>query len=53
MGKTTEKGFVISTLNDRITLKVNWYKTAITNGSLNANQPGGLYEVGYSYGWGR
>jgi outer membrane receptor protein involved in Fe transport len=51
-GKTTEKGFVISTLNDRITLKVNWYKTAITNGSLNANQPGGLYEVGYSYGWG-
>jgi outer membrane receptor protein involved in Fe transport len=51
-GKTTEKGIVFSTLNDRITLKINWYKTTITNGSLNANQPGGLYEVGYSYGWG-
>jgi len=51
-GKTTEKAIVFSTLNDRITLKVNWYKTSITNGSLNANQPGGLYEVGYSYGWG-
>jgi outer membrane receptor protein involved in Fe transport len=51
-GKTTERAIVFSTLNDRITLKINWYKTTITNGSLNANQPGGLYEVGYSYGWG-
>jgi hypothetical protein len=51
-GRTTEKDIVLSTLNDRITLKVNWYKTEITNGALNASQPSGLYEVGYSYGWG-
>jgi outer membrane receptor protein involved in Fe transport len=52
-GKTTEKGFVITTLNDRLTLKVNWYKTSITNGSLgNGGGVGGVYEVGYAYGWG-
>jgi hypothetical protein len=52
-GRTSEKGFVLTTLNDRLTLKIDWYKTEITNGSLGngANVPG-VYEVGYAYGWG-
>ena len=52
-GKTTEKGFVITTLNDRLTLKINWYKTQISNGSLGSGGGvPGVYEVGYGYGWG-
>lgn len=33
-GKTKDYGFVLSTLNDRLSLKVNWYRTNITNDRL-------------------
>ncbi|MBI2516323.1 MAG: hypothetical protein HYV95_05350 [Opitutae bacterium] len=33
-GKTREKGVVVSVLNDRLTLRANWYKTVTTNATL-------------------
>src|SRR5207248_119105 len=33
-GKTKEMGFVVTTLNDKVNLKINWYKTEVTNDRL-------------------
>jgi hypothetical protein len=33
-GKTKDYGFVVSVLDDKISLKVNWYKTEVTNDRL-------------------
>ncbi|MDD2764391.1 MAG: TonB-dependent receptor plug domain-containing protein [Opitutaceae bacterium] len=33
-GKTREKGFVINTFNDRLTLRASWYKTTVANATL-------------------
>jgi len=33
-GKTKDYGFVLSTLHDRLSLKVNWYRTEVTNDRL-------------------
>ncbi|OAM91193.1 TonB-dependent receptor plug domain-containing protein [Termitidicoccus mucosus] len=49
-GKTKDYGFVISTLNDRLTLKVNWYETSITNATLTGL--GGDYMIGAAEAWG-
>jgi hypothetical protein len=35
-GKTREKGFVISTLDDRVTLRANWFETRVANATLAA-----------------
>ena len=46
-GKTKEYGFTISTLNDKVTLKVDWYQTQVANATLTG---GGLGGNGY-YLW--
>ncbi len=33
-GKTKDYGFIVSTLDDRLSLKVNWYRTSVTNDRL-------------------
>ncbi|MDD2763781.1 MAG: TonB-dependent receptor plug domain-containing protein [Opitutaceae bacterium] len=33
-GKTREKGFMITTLNDRLSLRATWYKTVVSNATL-------------------
>jgi hypothetical protein len=37
-GDTKDYGFVVSVLDDRLSLKVNWYKTNVTNDRLNGFQ---------------
>ncbi len=47
-GRTKDYGFVISTLNDKLSLKVNWYETNLANATLagdNAGFSGSLYYV--------
>jgi len=39
-GQTKDYGFVVSTLQDKLSLKVNWYKTAISNASLAGDSAG-------------
>jgi len=61
-GKTTEYGFTITTLNDKLSLKVDWFKTKVKNATLagtDGNSIGGLGQNGYyladgsiwGYGW--
>jgi hypothetical protein len=33
-GKTREKGVIVGVMNDRLTLRANWYKTTTTNATL-------------------
>jgi outer membrane receptor protein involved in Fe transport len=47
-GQTKDYGFVISTLNDKLSLKVNWYKTSLANATLagdSAGFSGSLYYI--------
>lgn len=39
-GTTTEKGFTVSALDDKIGLKVNWYDTKVNDATLTGNQLG-------------
>jgi outer membrane receptor protein involved in Fe transport len=39
-GETKDYGFVINTLNDKLSLKVNWYETEISNATLQADSAG-------------
>jgi hypothetical protein len=39
-GKTDDYGVMISTLNDRLTFKVNWYKTTVQNATLEGSGAG-------------
>jgi outer membrane receptor protein involved in Fe transport len=50
-GKTRDYGFMISALDDRISLKVNWYKTTETNASLSTALSGSEYYLGMGEGW--
>jgi len=61
-GTTTEYGFVVTGLSDKISLKVDWFKTIVKNASLfgtNGNSIAGLGSNGYfvadgviwGYGW--
>jgi hypothetical protein len=61
-GTTTEYGFVLTGLSDKITLKVDWFKTIVKNASLgetNGNSIAGLGSNAYfiadgtiwGYGW--
>lgn len=44
-GKTEDYGFVVNTLNDRMTFKVTWYKTSVENADIPGNSP--LGETSY------
>ena len=49
-GKTREYGFVVTTLNDKLSLKVNWFKTEVKNATLGQtvnNSIGGLGNNAY------
>jgi hypothetical protein len=61
-GSTTEYGFTTTALNDKISLKVDWFKTIVKNADLNGtngNSIAGLGSNGYfladgviwGYGW--
>jgi hypothetical protein len=61
-GTTTEYGFTATALNDKVTLKVDWFKTIVKNADLNGtngNSIAGLGSNGYfladgviwGYGW--
>ena len=55
-GETKDYGVTITTLNDRLTLKMNWYETTVKNSSLDGGGVGnlsGVYMVGYAEAWGR
>jgi len=39
-GKTKDYGFVVSTLNDKLSLKINWYQTDLSNATLAADSAG-------------
>jgi outer membrane receptor protein involved in Fe transport len=44
-GDTKDYGFVISALDEKITLKVNWYKSTEENATLDSNAIGMWYEI--------
>jgi outer membrane receptor protein involved in Fe transport len=47
-GQTKDYGIVVSTLNDKLSLKVNWYKTDLSNATLagdSAGFSGSLYYI--------
>lgn len=46
-GNTKDYGFMVSTLNDRVSIKINWYKTEVTNDRL---QGFNFYTVGTVFG---
>lgn len=49
IGNTTDYGVVISTLNDRVSIKVNWYETKVQNASLQADSAG--FSGNLYYAW--
>jgi len=49
-GKTKEYGFILSTLNDKVSLKVNWYRTGIQNATLDSSNDAGLGATATRYG---
>lgn len=54
-GKTKDYGITISTLNDKLTFRINWYKTSVTNASLDGGGTGALssvYRIGANEAWG-
>jgi hypothetical protein len=46
-GKTKEYGFMISTLNDKLTFKADWYNTTVAGATLDGSNTGGLGGGGY------
>ncbi len=54
-GKTKDYGVTITTLDDKLTFKINWYTTALTNASLDGGGTGALqnvYRVSSNEAWG-
>jgi outer membrane receptor for ferric coprogen and ferric-rhodotorulic acid len=49
-GDTKDYGFIISALDDRISLKVNWYKTTVENATMN-DAIVNCYMLGMGEGW--
>lgn len=49
-GKTREVGVLVSAFDDRLSLKVNWYRTEVKDASLDNVLP--LYLIGYTEQWG-
>lgn len=55
IGKTKDYGIVLSTLDDKVSLKVNWYKTTVQNATLEgtgAGIGGNLYYLYLLEAWG-
>lgn len=48
-GKTKDYGFVINTLDDKVSLKVNWYETTVKNAAL--DNFGGTYMIWGAEAW--
>jgi len=51
-GKTKDYGIVINTLNDKLTLKINWYETTVSNATIDTNAIGASYLLGAGEAWG-
>ncbi len=54
-GKTKDYGVTITTLDDKLILKINWYQTDLTNASLDGGGTGALssvYRVSSNEAWG-
>ncbi|MDP0499818.1 MAG: TonB-dependent receptor plug domain-containing protein [Verrucomicrobiota bacterium JB022] len=49
-GETTEYGFTVSALENRVIFKVNWYETDVTNATL-SNAVTNDYLLGYGEAW--
>jgi hypothetical protein len=55
IGKTKDYGIIISTLDDKVSLKINWYKTTVQNATLEgtgAGIGGNLYYLYLLEAWG-
>lgn len=48
-GETEEYGFVVSTLKDRLSVKVAWYETSVTDATLQADSAGFSGNLYYSW----
>jgi outer membrane receptor for ferric coprogen and ferric-rhodotorulic acid len=51
-GKTKDYGVVLSALDDRLVLKVNWYETSVKNVTLDDNLIPNFYLIGAGEAWG-
>lgn len=54
-GKTKDYGITMTTLNDKVSFKINWYKTSVKNASLDGGGTGALnavYRLGANEAWG-
>ncbi len=49
IGNTQDYGFLVSSLDDRLSLKVNWYETKVQNASLQADSAG--FSGNLYYAW--
>lgn len=49
-GTTKDYGITITTLDDKLTLKINWYKSSVKNARLTGD-PGNGYAIGWGEGW--
>ena len=52
-GETKDYGFTISALDDKIALKINWYKTKMSNAVLSEANLGNAYMIGAAEAWGQ
>jgi len=48
-GKTKDVGIVINTLNDRLALKVVWYKTTVDNANMSSNPAASVFGANSYY----
>ena len=51
-GRTTDYGFVLSALDNRVSLKVNWYKTIVENATMSSSLGNSMYFFGAIEAWG-
>ena len=52
-GETKDYGFTVSALDDKIVLKINWYKTKMSNAVLSETNLGNAYMIGAAEAWGQ
>ena len=52
VGETKDYGVILNTLNDRLTFKINWYETKLTNATLSGAAIDGSYLLGAGEAWG-
>lgn len=52
-GETKDYGFTISTLEDKLQLKVNWYESSVAGATLNGNGFQNQYLIGAGEAWGQ